>query len=66
MRTSTHVDEIISSKVLWVPVYMMRHLTPFRLGYSSMNQFSTIIPNGITFRIVMKPSHDYLLSNTNQ
>jgi hypothetical protein len=59
MFTSAHIDEIAFSEVLRIPIYMMRYLVPIWLGNSSMNQFPAIIPDRISFRIVMKPSHKF-------
>jgi hypothetical protein len=57
-----HIEEIVFSEVLRIPIYMVRDFPHFWLSYGSMNQFSTIIPNRISFRIVMKPSHILPLS----
>ena len=65
MFTSAHIFEIAFSEVLRIPIYMMCYLVPFRLGNSSMNQFPAIIPYRISFWIVMKPSHNFLLSTMN-
>ncbi len=58
MLTSAHVNEVISSEVLWISVDVMRDLPHFGLGNSPMNQFPAIVPYRIPFWIVMKPSHD--------